>query len=364
MKAKIKNITPRSRAKCGAALYFGGTRWHPAVEVRQKFSLCRAEQSRREGQGSIETYPRARAAAGVGRCSIARMPMAISRRRAWMRGDESNIVITRFGGRHAMKINLIGCYRSATPCPKIRRHVTRHILAPGLGREKILATIVRVMDLSAIRVGNEEYAHDNHSYGLTTLQHRHVQIHGTTIEFKFRGKSGQFHDISIEDARLSKIVKNCQHLPGQELFEWVDETGKVHTITSGHVNNYLFEITGQEFTARFSHVDRHFVCRACVMSRRQKRHESVHQRSDQLVSVKLGNTPAVCKKSYVHPEIVECYRNGKLARLFEKLPKTIPGLRSEETAVLVLLHEHHETINGKNLGKQLKASLKKVRAAK
>jgi len=236
--------------------------------------------------------------------------------------------------------------------PKIRRHVVKHILAPGLGREKILATIVRVMDLSAIRVGNQEYAQENHHYGLTTLQHRHVQIHGSAIEFKFRGKSGQFHDITIEDPRLSRIVKQCQHLHGQELFEWMDHNGEVHKITSSHVNDFLFEITGEEFTSKDfrtwigTSFAAHVLCHVGKKSMKSCINEAI-----KLVSEKLGNTPAVCKKSYVHPEIVECYRNGKLTRVFQEIQRPISGLHIEETAVLTLLHEHHETIRKAGLRK-------------
>jgi DNA topoisomerase IB len=134
--------------------------------------------------------------------------------------------------------------------PKIRQRVRRDLRAPGLGREKILATIVRLMDLSAIRVGNDEYANHNNSYGLTTLRDRHARVRGSVIELRFKGKAGKMHAISIEHPALARIVKKCQELPGQELFQWVDDAGKIHAISSGHVNEYLAEITGGDFTSK------------------------------------------------------------------------------------------------------------------
>ena len=134
--------------------------------------------------------------------------------------------------------------------PKIRRRVRRDLRRTGLGREKVLAAIVRLLELSAARVGNEEYARHNKSYGLTTLQDRHAKVNGSRIKFQFRGKSGKEHLIDIEHPILSRIVRKCQDLPGQDLFQYVDEDGVTRDVTSGDVNDYLTEITGQDFTAK------------------------------------------------------------------------------------------------------------------
>src|SRR2546430_2660945 len=134
--------------------------------------------------------------------------------------------------------------------PKIRKRVAQDIKRPGLSREKVFATIVKLLEMSLIRVGNEEYARDNKSYGLTTMKDRHAKIRGSKIVFDFRGKSGKDHNVEIEDRRLAKIVKNCQELPGQELFQYVGDDGEQQDVKSEDVNDYLKEIVGGEFTAK------------------------------------------------------------------------------------------------------------------
>jgi DNA topoisomerase I len=196
--------------------------------------------------------------------------------------------------------------------PRIRRRVARNIAKPGLSREKVLATVVRLIDLTFIRVGNDEYAKQNDSYGLTTMQDKHARVRGERVEFCFRGKSGKEHAITIQDGRLAKIVKRCQDIPGQELFQWIDEEGKHRDVTSGDVNEYLREISESDFTAKDFRtwagtvlVARALKTTADFQTERQGK-KNLKQAID-AVAVKLGNTPAVCRKCYVHPSVLHGY---------------------------------------------------------
>ena len=134
--------------------------------------------------------------------------------------------------------------------PRIRKRVEQDLGKPGLPREKVLATVVRLLDCTGIRIGNDEYARSNRSFGLTTLQDRHVEVSGSSIRFEFRGKSGKTHQVSLSDRRLAKIVRRCQEIPGEDLFQYIDDDGARQTISSGDVNDYLREISGQDFTAK------------------------------------------------------------------------------------------------------------------
>ncbi len=220
--------------------------------------------------------------------------------------------------------------------PKIRKHLQKDLAREGLPQEKILATVIEVMEKTLIRVGNEEYAQENHSYGLTTLRDKHVEIHGSTVEFHFKGKSGVWHDIKMHDRRLAKIIQRCHELPGHELFEYKDEQGEVHAVDSMHVNSYLKTISGEDFTAKDFRTWHGSVLAA----------ESLHAFEDfdsetqgkknliaaiECVAERLGNTRAVCRKCYIHPAILECYLNRSL---FKKMK--IEGL-SVEMALLNFL---------------------------
>jgi len=232
--------------------------------------------------------------------------------------------------------------------PRIRRCVRQHIRQPGLGREKVLAALTRLLEVSGLRVGNEEYAIHNRSYGLTTLRDRHARVRGDKIDFRFRGKSGKEQSATIEHPRLSRIVKKCQDLPGQDLFQYVDETGATHRVTSGDLNDYLARISGQDFTAKDFRTWRGTVLAALALgslkpdfSRAGAKRNLV--RAIEQVAASLGNTPAVCKKCYIHPVILTCYLDGSL---IAAMPKdgagTKPGRRSTgllpaEATVLRLL---------------------------
>lgn len=233
--------------------------------------------------------------------------------------------------------------------PAIRRRTNVDVARTGLSREKVLATVVQLLEKSLIRVGNDEYARANRSYGLTTMRNTHVRIRGSRVQFEFKGKSGKRHSIDIDDRRLARIVKACQDLPGQELFEYIDEDGTRHDVGSGDVNAYLNEISGQDFTAKDFRTWAGTVL-ACTALREfdavdsQARAKRNMLRAVEAVAGILGNTRAVCRKSYIHPAVVDSYMDGSmLARLSRRVRnaprKRASGLRPEEAAVLALLQQ-------------------------
>jgi DNA topoisomerase-1 len=233
--------------------------------------------------------------------------------------------------------------------PSIRKRVRQDLAKAPLCRAKVLATVLRLLELSLIRIGNEAYARENKSYGLTTMRDKHVDIHGSKLRFHFRGKSGKWHDVDIHDARLARIVKQCQDLPGQELFQYVNEDGKRQKLDSDDVNRYLREITGSDFTAKDFRTWAGTVLGAVALSsfedfRSQSEAKKNIVRAIEQVSGKLGNTMAICRKCYVHPDIINCYMEGKLVeglktRLRPKRGRSATGLRAEEKAVLSLLKQ-------------------------
>ncbi|HEY1768098.1 MAG TPA: DNA topoisomerase IB [Terracidiphilus sp.] len=231
--------------------------------------------------------------------------------------------------------------------PMIRERVEHDLSLPGLPREKVVATIVRLLETTFIRVGNEEYARQNHSYGLTTMRNRHVDVSGSKVRFNFQGKSGKRHTIDLSDRRLAKIVKRCLDLPGYELFQYIDEEGALHSVDASDVNDYLRAVTDRQFTAKDFRTWAGSVL-ACSVLRGFEVFETQSQAKKNVVQAiasvaeRLGNTPAVCKKCYVHPEVLECYLCGTMMKTFEKqikseLSKSPHGLRQEELDLLHLL---------------------------
>jgi DNA topoisomerase I len=233
--------------------------------------------------------------------------------------------------------------------PKIRRRVRADLKLPGLPRNKVLATVVQLLERTFIRVGNEEYARENKSFGLTTMRNRHVQVKGSQLRFRFRGKSGIQHEVDVEDRRMAKIVCRLQDLPGQELFQYIDEDGEVRDLTSQDVNDYLREITGEDFTAKDFRTWAGTVLAAMALNAQKifttkKQAKANIKAAISAVSKMLGNTPAICRKCYVHPAILENYLNGDLIeglknRTQEELAKKSKDLRSDEIALLTFLHE-------------------------
>lgn len=233
--------------------------------------------------------------------------------------------------------------------PQIRARVAQDMQRPGLPRPKVLATVVWLLENTLIRVGNDEYARQNKSYGLTTMRDKHVRIDGSTVRFEFRGKSGKKHQISVRDRRLANIVKKSRDLPGYELFQYIDEHGERQDVTSDDVNAYLREITGQDFTAKDFRTWAGTVLAAMALQEAapwQKESEAKRNvvRAIEHVAERLGNTPSICRKCYVHPEIIDAYLEGTLLetleqRIEQELTDQYNGLRAEELAVLRVLQQ-------------------------
>jgi DNA topoisomerase-1 len=229
--------------------------------------------------------------------------------------------------------------------PRIRARVDRDLSRDGLTREKVIAAVVRLLETTLIRVGNEEYARQNRSYGLTTMRDGHASVSGERVRFRFRGKSGRDHVIDLRDRRLSRIVKRCQDLPGQQLFQYVDERGHRRSVESADVNAYLRDVTGGEFTAKDFRTWSGTVLAAWALKELAPAPPKAPVkrnvvRAIESVSARLGNTVAVCRKCYVHPAVVEAYLDGSLvatlqARLSAESKRT--GLPAEEAHVLQLL---------------------------
>jgi DNA topoisomerase-1 len=224
--------------------------------------------------------------------------------------------------------------------PRLRKQVERDLGRRGLPREKVLAAVVRLLELTLIRVGNDEYARKNKSFGLTTLRKRHVGVQGAAVAFEFRGKSGKDHKTGIHDRRLARVVRACQDLRGQRLFQYKDDDGQLHAVSSDDVNGYIRQAAGEPFTAKDFRTWAGTLLAAQLLSaceRAESESQGKHQVADcvKAVSRKLGNTPAVCRSSYIHPGVIEAYANDRLKIGFKQClvePETC------ERALLRFLH--------------------------
>ena len=252
--------------------------------------------------------------------------------------------------------------------PKVRRRTAMHLRQRGMPRDKVLAAVVRLLETTLIRVGNDEYAQTNRSYGLTTLRNRHARVSGGKVTFDFVGKSGKRHAIDLQDARLATVVRRCQELPGQELFGYEDDDGKVRDVTSDDVNSYLREIAGAEFTAKDFRTWAGTVLAAIALrefeqfgsSREAKRNIT---KAIEAVAKMLGNTPAICRKCYVHPGVLDCYLEGQTIATLrqeadERIARSLSRLKPEEAAVMMMLRERL-TIANRGGGKRSAVSLTK-----
>jgi len=240
--------------------------------------------------------------------------------------------------------------------PEIRERVEHDLRARDLTRRQILATVVRLLDKTLIRVGNYEYLRENRSFGLTTLRDRHVEVKGAKLRFNFRGKSGINHTVAITDRRLARIVQQCQDLPGQELFKYLDTSGKRQIISSDDVNAYLREITGRDITAKDFRTWAGTMLAAkelCAMGPAKTRRDAERNiaRAIDAVAKRLGNTRAVCRKYYVHPGLVVAYLQGLIAPLPsgplpkpERRERGTAALRRDEAAVLQFLQQLEEVL--------------------
>jgi len=226
--------------------------------------------------------------------------------------------------------------------PRIRERTDAHLALPGLTRDKVLATVVCLLETTLIRVGNEEYAKANNSYGLTTMRDEHAEVSGSTVTFSFRGKSGKDHTIDIRD-------KRSQYLPGEDLFQYLDEQGEQQTIGSADVNEYLREISGEEFTAKDFRTWAGTVLAAMALQEFEAFDSETQAKRNivaaiESVSRRLGNTPSVCRKCYVHPAVIDSYASGTMLKTLQQraeqeMAQSLHDLRPEEAAVLGLLQQ-------------------------
>ncbi len=236
----------------------------------------------------------------------------------------------------------------AKALPNIRRRITGDMKLNGLPHEKILAVIVRLLDRTFMRIGNEEYARFNKSFGITTMRDRHVTVRGAHLLFRFRGKSGREHEVGLTDQRIAKIVSNLQDLPGQNLFQYMNGSGEARDITSQDVNDYLRQISGNDFTAKDFRTWAGTLLTAIGLSV-QPNFESKKQAKANInnavsaAAEVLGNTPAICRKCYVHPAVIEAYLNGTLIAGLTSARKSAGrwDLRATEKAVLKSLRTQH-----------------------
>lgn len=247
--------------------------------------------------------------------------------------------------REANKFSRIMSFADALPA--IRRRIDADMRRKGLPRDKVLATVVFLLETTLIRVGNDDYARTNRSYGLTTLRDPHVKVAGSALTFRFKGKSGKEWNVALKDRRVARIVKACQDLPGQELFQYIDEDGIQRDVTSSDVNAYLREITGEDFTAKDFRTWAGTVLAALALRAFEAFDSEAGAKRNvrsaiEDVAQRLGNTPTICRKCYIHPEILDCYLEGALIEQMRgavesELSEDLGRLRSEEAAVLALL---------------------------
>lgn len=249
--------------------------------------------------------------------------------------------------------------------PRLRERTDAALKLHGLPREKVLAAVVRLLETTLIRVGNDEYARTNASFGLTTMRDEHVEIEGQHLRFHFRGKSGKEHSIDVKDKRLARIIHQCNELPGHELFQYIDENGERQRIHSGDVNDYLHEVAGEAFTAKDFRTWAGTILAATALQAFEEFDSQTQAKRNvvaaiESVSKRLGNTKTICRKCYIHPAIIDAYLDKSLVsslkqRAEEVLEDSLAKLAPEEAAVMGLLHERlrreEQALEGEGEGK-------------
>jgi DNA topoisomerase-1 len=260
----------------------------------------------------------------------------------------------------------------ANALPSIREKVREHMGLSGLPREKVLATVVHLLETTLIRVGNDDYARQNNSYGLTTLKNRHVALNGSEVRFRFTGKSGKQWSLRVRDRRVAKIIRACQDLPGQELLQYVDEQGSCQDVTSTDVNDYLKEITGKDITAKDFRTWAGTVLAAMALAEVESFENAAQAKRNlrnaiEKVSARLGNTPTICRRCYIHPDVMSSYMDGSLvlqikSQAENELRGGVGNLKPEEAAVLALLRSRLAREAEQPESAQPKASRRKRRA--
>ena len=237
----------------------------------------------------------------------------------------------------------------AEALPKIRKRIDHDLTRHGLPREKVLAAVVRLLETTLIRVGNDEYARSNQSFGLTTMRDRHVTVGKKSVHFEFKGKSGVSHEIDLADGRLARIVGRCRDLPGQELFQYLDEENHPRDVNSADVNHYLQEVSGRDFTAKDFRTWAGTVLASMALQEFEAFDSETQAKKNVVAAIervaeKLGNTPSVCRKCYVHPEVILAYLDGSMLTTLRQraeavISRGLGHLRPEEAAVVALLQQ-------------------------
>jgi DNA topoisomerase-1 len=265
------------------------------------------------------------------------------------RGRKQYIYHPRWAAiRNETKFNKMLLFGEALP--KIRERVDQDLRRRGLPCERVVALMVRLLDKTLIRVGNVEYARCNHSFGLTTLQTDHLAVNGSTLSFEFLGKSKKWHKIQLKDGRAARVIRQCQELPGQELFQYLDDDGRRHSVGSNDINDYLRQVTGQEFSAKDFRTWGGTVCVLEALREAGPGENQTQAKKNMTQAIKkaarqLGNTTTVCRNYYVHPAVLEVYQDGALFEFLEASDEAAEAdswLERDEQALLALLKEQSE----------------------
>ncbi len=346
--AETEIVDAQDAAEAAGLRYVSDAR--PGIQRRRSgrgFCYTRADGARVSDKPTLDRIKRLAippAWTSVWICSIANGHLQATGRDA--KGRKQHRYDPRFREvRESTKYEHIMAF--AATLPGIRNKTRAHMALAGLPRDKVLGTVVYLLETTLIRVGNDDYARQNKSYGLTTLKNRHVAIEGNEVRFRFTGKSGKQWSLRVQDRRVARIIRACQELPGQELLQYLDEAGQPQDVTSSDVNAYLREITGTDVTAKDFRTWAGTMLAALALSEMQAFDSQAQAKRNvrnaiEAVATRLGNTPTICRKCYVHPEVLTAYLDGQLvlelkSKAERELRDNLQSLKPEEAAVLALL---------------------------